>query len=232
MNRQITWMAKNHVAANLLMMLFVIGGLALGYSIKQEVFPEILLDQIGPETALLRQGLQSAASTLAMRSLPVAIGQFLSQRFSYGIHALAYVGTKPAGELTTLPELAEWMLTIWPSASETYLSNVVQRMARGRLLRSHRGVAGGYSLGRAAANITLRDVVELLEGVDIHRCTLSLGDDCPVEKRCAIKRRLAGLEESYLESLEGVSMDILADDIVVPKSKKKKKKKAARKKSR
>lgn len=46
MNRQISWMAKNHVAANLLMMLFVIGGLALGYSIKQEVFPEILLDQI------------------------------------------------------------------------------------------------------------------------------------------------------------------------------------------
>lgn len=46
MNRQVTWMAKNHVAANLLMMLFVIGGLVLGYSIKQEVFPEILLDQI------------------------------------------------------------------------------------------------------------------------------------------------------------------------------------------
>ena len=77
----------------------------------------------------------------------MASGQFFSQRFSYGLHALAYVATKPAGELTTLPELAKWMLTIWPNASDTYLSNVVQRMARGRLLRSHRGIAGGYSLG-------------------------------------------------------------------------------------
>jgi multidrug efflux pump subunit AcrB len=39
-------MAQNHVAANLLMMVFVVGGLVLGYSIKQEVFPEITLDMI------------------------------------------------------------------------------------------------------------------------------------------------------------------------------------------
>ena len=46
MKDSIKWMAHNHVAANLLMMLFVIGGLVLGYSIKQEVFPEISLDQV------------------------------------------------------------------------------------------------------------------------------------------------------------------------------------------
>ncbi|MDX1776995.1 MAG: efflux RND transporter permease subunit, partial [Desulfobulbales bacterium] len=46
MKQAIKWMAHNHVAANLLMMLFIIGGLALGYTIKQEVFPEINLDRI------------------------------------------------------------------------------------------------------------------------------------------------------------------------------------------
>ena len=46
MKEYIKWMAHNHVAANLLMMVFIIGGLALGYSIKQEVFPEINLDRI------------------------------------------------------------------------------------------------------------------------------------------------------------------------------------------
>jgi multidrug efflux pump subunit AcrB len=42
----IKWMAHNHVAANLLMMVFIIGGLAMGFSVKQEVFPEINLDRI------------------------------------------------------------------------------------------------------------------------------------------------------------------------------------------
>ena len=144
----------------------------------------------------------------------MAIGQFFSQRFSYGVHALAYVATKPAGELTTLPELAEWTRSLWPAASETYLSNIVQQMTRGRLLRSHRGVAGGYSLGRSATAISLRDVVELLEGVDTGRCSLSLENSCPVVGRCAIQRKLSKLEEDYLKALSGVTIAELSKTVV------------------
>jgi Rrf2 family protein len=150
----------------------------------------------------------------------MAIGQFFSQRFGYAVHALAYVAKKPAGELATLPELANWMRTIWPNASESYLSNVVQRLARGRLLRSHRGIAGGYSLGRAAADISLRDLVELLEGVDHNRCSLSLEDDCPVKSRCSIQRKLRNLEADYLRSLENVTVEELSKDIVATMPKK------------
>jgi multidrug efflux pump subunit AcrB len=46
MRKSITWMAGNHVAANLLMLVFIIGGLIIGVTIKQEVFPEIELDTI------------------------------------------------------------------------------------------------------------------------------------------------------------------------------------------
>ena len=44
MNRAIAWFAGNHVAANLLMMLLVVGGLLSIPTIKQEVFPELRLD--------------------------------------------------------------------------------------------------------------------------------------------------------------------------------------------
>jgi Rrf2 family protein len=143
----------------------------------------------------------------------VASGQFFSQRFSYGLHALSYIATKPAGELTTLPELAAWMTTIWPSSSDTYLSNVVQRMARGRLLRSHRGIAGGYSLGRPADKISVRDLVELLEGIETDRCSLSLDDECPIVSRCSIRRKMSKLEEGFMQSLAGLTLDELAKDI-------------------
>jgi Rrf2 family protein len=167
----------------------------------------------------------------------VAIGQFFSQRFGYGIHALAYIAKKPQGELTTLPALAAWMRSIWPGASDAYLSNVVQRMARGRLLRSHRGVAGGYSLARAASKITVRDVVEVLEGIDTDRCLLSLEDECPVMGRCAIQRKMHALEEGFLNSLAEVTVQELSDQLgdpppstvpiqSAPKAKRKPKKKA------
>ena len=46
MNSAIRWMAGNHVAANLLMLIFIVGGIILGFSVKQEVFPEVSLDKI------------------------------------------------------------------------------------------------------------------------------------------------------------------------------------------
>ena len=46
MKAPIKWMAANPVAANLLMMIFIIGGIIMGYNMKQEVFPEIELDRI------------------------------------------------------------------------------------------------------------------------------------------------------------------------------------------
>jgi len=40
----IAWMARNSVAANLLMLLLIVGGILIGLSIQQEVFPEFDLD--------------------------------------------------------------------------------------------------------------------------------------------------------------------------------------------
>ncbi len=42
----IGWMTRNHVAANLLMLVLVVGGLIHGRGLKQEVFPEVSLDRI------------------------------------------------------------------------------------------------------------------------------------------------------------------------------------------
>ncbi|NGX58400.1 MAG: Multidrug resistance protein MexB [Chlamydiae bacterium] len=42
----IAWMTRNHVTANLLMLLFIVGGLIIGSQLKQEVFPEFELDII------------------------------------------------------------------------------------------------------------------------------------------------------------------------------------------
>ena len=67
----------------------------------------------------------------------------------------------------------------------------------------------------------MRHVVELLEGVDINRCNLSLGDVCLAEKRCTMQQRVRQLELGYLESLERVTVADLAKDVVIPKSKQK-----------
>ncbi|MCK5912569.1 MAG: efflux RND transporter permease subunit, partial [Desulfuromusa sp.] len=51
MNGAVKWMAMNHVAANLLMLILIIGGVIMAPSIKQEIFPEVSLDRISVSVA-------------------------------------------------------------------------------------------------------------------------------------------------------------------------------------
>jgi len=46
MRSAVRWMAQNHVAANLLMLVLILGGLIKGLAVKQEIFPEVSLDTI------------------------------------------------------------------------------------------------------------------------------------------------------------------------------------------
>lgn len=138
-----------------------------------------------------------------------------SQRFGYAVHALCYAATKQSGELTTLPEFAAWMRTLWPTCSETYLSTVVQRLVGGGVLRSQRGVSGGYALARAADSISLRDLMELLEGADVGGCALSLEEACPIQDRCSIQRKMERVEQAFLKSLAEVTIAQLSKDMAV-----------------
>ena len=104
------------------------------------------------------------------------LGQLFSQRVGYAVHALCYMArTTPRQAMTTVPELSHWMREAWPGASETYLANVIRRLVRGGLLISQRGISGGYCFARSPQEITLRDVVALLEGVSYARCADPIG---------------------------------------------------------
>jgi len=45
-----------------------------------------------------------------------------------------------------------------------YLEQIFQRLRRARLVQGKRGPGGGYTLARPASEITLRDVIEAVEG--------------------------------------------------------------------
>jgi len=51
MKSAVRWMITNHVAANLLMVAMIIGGVIMGPNIKQEVFPEVSLDRVSVSVA-------------------------------------------------------------------------------------------------------------------------------------------------------------------------------------
>ena len=59
--------------------------------------------------------------------------------------------------------------------SKPHLVKVLQRLAKGGLVRSVRGPGGGYGLTRPPRDISVREVYEMVEGpIDITTCVMQV----------------------------------------------------------
>ena len=83
----------------------------------------------------------------------------LNRGVEYGIEGLTYLARAGADRALLLREVSR--ATAIP---ETFLSKIFQRLVRNGLIRSRRGFRGGFHLARPASQITLREVVEALQG--------------------------------------------------------------------
>ena len=55
--------------------------------------------------------------------------------------------------------------------SEAFLAKIFQMLSQQHIVKSHRGVKGGFSLGRGPEEISLRDIVEVCEGgIALNHC--------------------------------------------------------------
>lgn len=83
--------------------------------------------------------------------------------------------------------------------SEAFLAKIFQMLAQAGIVKSHRGVKGGFSLGRPADQISLREVVEICEGgIVLNHCLRKI-DPCKNTENC----RVAGVWREAQDALVG-----------------------------
>ncbi len=70
--------------------------------------------------------------------------------------------------------------------SEAFLAKIFQMLAQAGIVKSHRGVKGGFSLARPAADIALREVVEVCEGGIVLNHCLRKVDPCQNADTCQV----------------------------------------------
>ncbi|MDD4600624.1 HTH-type transcriptional repressor NsrR [bioreactor metagenome] len=95
-----------------------------------------------------------------------------------------------------------------------FLLKIVRFLTKAGIVRSYRGVDGGYSLGKPAVGISLLDVINAMEGpIAIHRC-LKDGEDCNKTEGhlCPVHQALAVIQSQMVDGLSKVNFDRLADE--------------------
>jgi len=106
----------------------------------------------------------------------------ITQTAEYALRAVVYLA-KRGREVCTTAEIAE--ATQVPMG---YLSKVLQQLSRRRLVKSTRGVRGGFRLASSAQKITVLAVINAVEPIRRYpQCPLGLpwhGEQlCPLHKR-------------------------------------------------
>ena len=79
------------------------------------------------------------------------------------------------------------------------------------MLASTRGVAGGFALARPAAEITVADIVEAIDGpVALTQCLNHTASDCSLEGHCMVRPHWPLINRTVRAALAAVTLAEIA----------------------
>ena len=129
----------------------------------------------------------------------------INRQTDYAIRIVLALAKEPAGSRLSSKHIREEMLI--PKA---FMSRIVAQLARTDILTAYPGRDGGLQLAKPAKEITLRNIVELMEQpLYLSECML---DElaCPFESACPVRKRWNRLQKVILEELDKTNFDELA----------------------
>jgi len=121
-----------------------------------------------------------------------------STKSTYGIRAMVNLAKNSKGVSLSLAKIAEE-----EKISLGYLERLFSKLKKAGLVKSERGVNGGYSLTRRAEDISILDIVKTLEGdISYFRCIDEDGVvSCDSLDVCGAVKVLSRLQKAVNDTL-------------------------------
>jgi len=130
----------------------------------------------------------------------------ITRAAEYAIRGVLDLCSQPTGSVSLLSEISERQ-EIPPS----FLSKILQKLAKDGIVSSSRGAGGGFSIGKDPHEITLLDVLEAVEGqISLNVC-LSNGEVCKNRPTCAVHIVWREAQEQMVSLLRDRTFAYLAE---------------------
>jgi Rrf2 family protein len=119
----------------------------------------------------------------------------------YGMFGVLYLAERDRSMVTPLSEISESQ-----NIPEKFLAKIFQSLSKAGIVRSHRGVRGGFTLARDPKEITIKEVLETIQGPyhlmkcikDIKTCDRNGTSFCALREVVMIaERQLCSVFEQY-----------------------------------
>ncbi|KAA3637324.1 MAG: Rrf2 family transcriptional regulator [Calditrichaeota bacterium] len=122
----------------------------------------------------------------------------------YGMLGVIYLSEKEPGVVTPLSEISEAK-----EIPEKFLAKIFQSLSRSGIVRSHRGVRGGFTLAKLPSEITVKEVLESIHGpYHLVKCINDTGV-CDKSEFCALRELLVIAEDKLVQIFEDHTLETL-----------------------
>ena len=136
----------------------------------------------------------------------------LSLRGEYALRALIVLGLTPPSNVVRIQAISEQQ-----NIPKRFLEQILNDLRAAGILESRRGISGGYRLRLSPEQITLAEVIRLIDGPlapvscvsekFYERCS------CPDENVCGIRSIMKEVRDAIVRILEGVTLAQLCDRV-------------------
>ena len=117
----------------------------------------------------------------------------LSRAVEYGVRAMQYLSARDG--ICHVDEISDKMGIPLP-----FLRKILQRLVSANLVRSHRGFAGGFSLGKSADEIHLLEIMEAVDGeFFLNPCLKAEPGEtnCVLDHNCSLQRAWGSAQVAF-----------------------------------
>jgi FeS assembly SUF system regulator len=129
----------------------------------------------------------------------------LGKLTDYGLVLMTYIARNHDGSLHTARDLAAESRLALPTVSK-----LLKELLQGGLLVSHRGIKGGYSLAKTPREISVAEIIAVLEGpIALTECSTDISGVCDLEPCCPIKNNQRIISQAVRGALAGVMLSDL-----------------------
>jgi Rrf2 family protein len=128
----------------------------------------------------------------------------LTHAADYAIRSMLFIASFPEDRAVLGGEVSEA-----GQIPRSFTAKILRRLVRAGLLKSSRGVSGGFKLARPAAEICLLDVVQAIEGpLAVTRCALDAAR-CDQTSNCPAHGVWAAVQAQIMQTLSAATLEEL-----------------------
>jgi Rrf2 family protein len=129
----------------------------------------------------------------------------LSKKGEYALKALVHLSLNYDKDGATLVQIHK--ISESEKIPEKFLQSILLTLKKAGLLQSHKGVNGGYALNKAPKEITLGDVIRIIDGplAPVSCVSKTRYISCKDEKYCSFQKVMAQVRQAISDVLDKIT---------------------------